>query len=49
VHTTPGSAAPQEQLHTAGSDAKAIEAAVRALLGTTQAISGWGDEPGWAG
>lgn len=32
VHTMPGSATPEEQLHAAGIDAKAIEAAVRALL-----------------
>jgi transketolase len=49
VHTMPGSATPQEQLHAGGIDAKAIEAAVRALFGSTQAISGWRDEPGRAG
>jgi transketolase len=49
VHTMPGSATPQEQLHAAGIDAKAIEAAVHALLGSTQGISGWRDEPGRAG
>jgi transketolase len=31
VHTMPGSATPDEQLHAAGIDAKAIEAAARAL------------------
>jgi transketolase len=38
VHTMPGSATPQEQLHTAGIDAKAIEAAVRAITGDRQAL-----------
>jgi transketolase len=33
VHAMPGSATPAEQLHAAGIDAKAIEAAVRALAG----------------
>jgi transketolase len=33
VHTMPGSATPAEQLHAAGIDAKAIEAAARALAG----------------
>jgi hypothetical protein len=33
VHAMPGSAAPGEQLHAAGIDAKAIEAAARALAG----------------
>jgi transketolase len=33
VHVMPGSATPDEQLHAAGIDAKAIEAAVRALAG----------------
>jgi transketolase len=32
VHTMPGSASPDEQLHAAGIDAKAIEAAARALV-----------------
>jgi transketolase len=40
VRTMPGSAAPEEQLHAAGIDAKAIEAAVRALLGRHEAVSG---------
>jgi transketolase len=35
VHTMPGSATPEEQLHAAGIDAKAIEAAAHALLGVT--------------
>ncbi|HEY7013788.1 MAG TPA: transketolase [Streptosporangiaceae bacterium] len=34
VHTMPGSATPEEQLHVAGIDAKAIEAAVSAMLST---------------
>ncbi len=34
VHTMPGSATPEEQLHMAGIDAKAIEAAVSAMLST---------------
>jgi transketolase len=34
VHTMPGSATPEEQLHMAGIDAKAIEAAVCAMLST---------------
>jgi hypothetical protein len=34
-HTMPGSATRQEQLHAAGIDAKAIEAAARALLDVT--------------
>jgi hypothetical protein len=33
VHAMPGSATPAEQLHAAGIDAKAIEAAARALAG----------------
>ena len=33
VHAMPGSATPDEQLHAAGIDAKAIEAAARALAG----------------
>jgi transketolase len=33
VHAMPGSAAPSEQLHAAGIDAKGIEAAARALAG----------------
>jgi transketolase len=33
VHAMPGSATPGEQLHAAGIDAKAIEAAARALAG----------------
>jgi transketolase len=33
VHTMPGSATPDEQLHAAGIDAKAIEAAACALAG----------------
>jgi len=33
VHAMPGSATPEEQLHAAGIDAKAIEAAARALAG----------------
>jgi hypothetical protein len=33
VHAMPGSAAPDEHLRVAGVDAKAIEAAVRALAG----------------
>ena len=39
VHTMPGSATPEEQLHAAGIDAKAIEAAVRALAGISQLAS----------
>jgi transketolase len=38
VHTIPGSASPEEQLHAAGIDAKAIEAAVRALLDTGDVV-----------
>jgi len=40
VHTMPGSATPAEQLHAAGIDAKAIEAAVRALVDAGQAATG---------
>jgi transketolase len=36
----PGSATPAEQLHAAGIDAKAIEAAVRALVDAGQAAVG---------
>jgi transketolase len=32
VHAMPGSASPEEQLHAAGIDAKAVEAAARALV-----------------
>ncbi len=39
VHTMPGSATPEEQLHQAGIDAKAIEAAVRAIAGDRQALA----------
>jgi transketolase len=39
VHTMPGSATPQEQLHAAGIDAKAIEAAVRALVDADWEVS----------
>jgi transketolase len=39
AHTMPGSATPAEQLHVAGIDAKAIEAAVRALVDDARAVS----------
>jgi transketolase len=39
AHTMPGSATPAEQLHVAGIDAKAIEAAVRALVDEARAVS----------
>jgi transketolase len=39
VHTMPGSATPEEQLHAAGIDAKAIEAAVRALVDADWEVS----------
>jgi transketolase len=39
VHSMPGSAASNEQLHVAGIDAKSIEAAVHALVGPHQVIS----------
>jgi transketolase len=39
VHTMPGSATPDEQLREAGIDAKAIEAAVRAIAGDGQALA----------
>ncbi|MGN6175733.1 MAG: transketolase [Streptosporangiaceae bacterium] len=39
VHTMPGSATPAEQLHAAGIDAKAIEAAVRAMVDADQAAA----------
>jgi transketolase len=39
VHAMPGSATPEEQLHHAGIDAKAIEAAVRAISGDRQALA----------
>jgi transketolase len=39
VHSMPGSATPDEQLQAAGIDAKAIEAAVQALVGPHQMIS----------
>jgi transketolase len=38
VHAMPGSATPEEQLHAAGIDAKAIEAAARALTGAQAAL-----------
>ena len=38
VHTMPGSATPDEQLHAAGIDAKAIEAAAYALIGDRVAL-----------
>ena len=38
VHSMPGSATPDEQLHAAGIDAKAIEAAVHALVSPRQDI-----------
>jgi transketolase len=40
AHTMPGSATPAEQLHVAGIDAKAIEAAVHALVDEARAVSG---------
>src|SRR5215510_1054867 len=40
VHTMPGSATPAEQLHAAGIDANAIEAAVRALVDAGRATAG---------
>jgi transketolase len=39
VHTMPGSATPDEQLHEAGIDAKAIEAAARALVSNQHAAA----------
>jgi transketolase len=39
AHTMPGSATPAEQLHVAGIDAKAIEAAVHALVDEARAVS----------
>jgi transketolase len=39
AHTMPGSATPAEQLHVAGIDAKAIEAAVRALIDEARTVS----------
>jgi transketolase len=38
AHTIPGSATPAEQLHVAGIDAKAIEAAVHALVDEARAV-----------
>jgi len=40
VHTMPGSATPEEQLHVAGIDAKAIEAAVHVLVDTSRVGTG---------
>jgi transketolase len=40
VHTMPGSARPEEQLHAAGIDAKAIEAAVHVLAETSRVAAG---------
>jgi transketolase len=39
AHAMPGSAAPAEQLHVAGIDARAIEAAVRALVEAEEVVS----------
>jgi transketolase len=39
AHSMPGSAAPAEQLHVAGIDARAIEAAVRALVEAGEVVS----------